>query len=584
MITWQLWGDLAFKLAKDEDKPICLIISQDGYWSRVMIKRALRDERVVELLSRLYIPVRVSAEEWPEVSCFALKFLKVSTGRAGWPMVLWLSPDGEPIMGLTSLALEDDAPERFGFVTHLKLIAQHWRDPSWAEVNQIALERIRQLSDLESMRRAGRLSHDEYMIDYAERWILRVDPVWGGFSSPLKFPLPLILSGILGVWNQLGHRQHLHVVEYSLTQLLRGGLYDHVGGGVWRYSFDEHWSSGCYEKLLLDQAHFTLLLSTLYRITGRRIYREALRATAELICEDFTSAEGGFIARIGLEDHDASVIQRGSFHQASWSQSEVRDSLEPQEAEWFIKSFLSPERATQRETGYQGQRYLPRLAYPLDQQEEAYWRSLRPKLLKVRRERDQLDRSLWRICTDNAVASVALARAALLLDRPDWFNKARETMSWLLAHLWDGSRLCRAYQGSSRTTADGALEDYMSVTWALCEFYKYTEDQADIQMAEVDFDSAHELFRDFSNGGFFHASPQRRRLLPIQEKPTLDGIDLSGNAWSIFALQSLSEATSSSFHRDELLELAERFEGSVSCQTSCAVSLVGAFLRESERH
>ena len=122
----------------------------------------------------------------------------------------------------------------------------------------------------------------------------------------------------------------------------------------------------------------------------------------------------------------------------------------------------------------------------------------------------------------------------------------------------------------------------MSVTWALAEFSKYTGDQSDAQLAEVTFDTAYHLFKDLGGGGFFHASPHRRKLLPLNEKPTLDGIDLSGNAWSILALKSLSEITASSFHRDELYELCERFVGSVSCQTSSVVSLVGSLLRRSQ--
>ena len=581
MMKWLTWGPLVFKRAMAEDKPICLFVTHDGYWSRVQMRRVSRDEQAVSWLTQQYIPVHVNAEEYPEVSNFALEFLKVSSGRAGWPLVLWLTPSGEPIMSLNSLALEDDIPKRFGLITHLRLIARHWRDPAWSETNAPALERIRALSDLESLRRAGALSYEEYMIDYAERWILRVDPVWGGFSSPFKFPLPLILSGLLGVWNQLGHSQHLHVVEYSLQQLLRGGVYDHVGGGVWRYSVDELWSSGCYEKLLIDQAHFTMMLTSLYRITKKRIYGDALRSAAQLICDEFASPDGGFVARIGLEDHDASQLQMGAFHQASWSHDEIRSLLEPQDAEWFIESFLSPTSSSIREDHYDRQRYLPRVDYPLNEEESEYWRQLRVKLLKARKSRHKLDRSPWRVCTDNAVASVALARAALVLDEPSWFQASRDGMTWLREHLWDGLRLWRAYRDRERISVEGCLEDYMSMTWSLAEISTYTNDPHDAHLAEVIFDRAYDLFKDPNGGGFFHAPLERRRLLPIAEKPTLDGVDLSGNAWAMLALKRLTQLTSSPFHRREFTELAERFAGSVSCQTSSVVSVVGALLNRS---
>ena len=581
MINWQTWEALTFKKAQAENKPICLIVTHDGYWSRVMMRRALRHPLFTSLLNEAYVAIQANAEEYPEVSSFALKFLKVSTGRAGWPLVLWLTPTGEPIMGLNSLTLEDEAPQKFGLITHLKIIAEHWRDPAWSDINRPALERIQSLSDFSSMRHAGQLSPDEYMIDYAERWILRVDPIWGGFSSPLKFPLPLVLSGLLGVWNELGHPQHLQVAEYSLGQMLSGGVFDHVGGGIWRYSLDEQWSSGCHEKLLIDQAHFILLLSSLYRVTQRRVYRDALAVTAQLLIEEFASSEGGFIGRIGLEDHDVSKLDRGAFHQASWSHEEVLEALEPIDAEWFMNSFLSPIHTSQRELGHNGQRYLPRLAYPLSDEEARYWKKLRPILFNIRKKRDSLDRSSWRVCVDNAVASVALAQAALILDEPMWFKASQNTLDWLIEELWDGRRLFRAFHGKKRVLSEGCLEDYMSMTWALSELSLYTGDQHKAQLSEVIFDTAFDLFKDMEGKGFFHASPRRRKLLAIKEKPTLDGVDLSGNAWAVFALKRLSELTNSSFHHNEFLELAESFAGSVSCQMSCAVSTVASLLKRS---
>ena len=582
MINLLDWSSLVFKRAQVEDKPICVFVMQDGYWSRVLIKRIFRDNRVISLLEQSYITVRVNAEEYPEVSNFTLKFLKISTGQAGYPLVMWFTPKGIPIMGMTSLSLDDRPPQSFGLITHLKLIARYWRDPAWNETNQLALEEIRHLSEFKSTRRADQLSYEEYMIDYAERWILKVDPIWGGFTSPQKFPLPLVLSGILGVWNELGYAQHLHVVEYSLVQLLKGGVYDHIGGGIWRYSMDEKWSSGCYEKLLIDQAHFTLLLTQLYRITKRRIYRDALRATAELIYRDFVSADGGLITRIGLEDHDESMISRGAFHQASWSNDEIYSTLEIQDAEWFIKSFLSPEALSRRESNHSSHRYVPRITYHLNEQEAKYWERLRPKLLQSRRSRDPLDRSLWRITVDNAIASVALARAAFILDEPAWFRTSRTTIKWIHDELWDGLHLYRGYHDKSRLSTQGCLEDYMSVTWALSEFSAYTGDQSQAQLAEVIFDTAFTRFKDVNRGGFFHVALDRRRLLPIEEKPTLDGVDLSGNAWAILALKRLSELTSSPFHRTELIELAERFFESISCQTSSVVSVVGGLFSKRE--
>ena len=584
MIDWYTWEAISFKKAQADDKPICLIITHDGYWSRVMMRRAIRHPLFISLLKDAYIPIHIEAEEYPEVSSLALKFLKVSTGQAGWPLIIWLTPNGQPIMGLNSLTLEDEDPQRFGLITHLKIIAEHWRDPAWSEINQPALERIQSLSDFKSMKRAGQLAPEEYMIDYAERWILRVDPLWGGFSRPLKFPLPLVLSGLLGVWNELGYPQHFRVAEYSIEQMLKGGIYDHVGGGIWRYSLDEKWSSGCYEKLLIDQAHFMLLLNSLYRITQDRIYRDALEATAQLIMEDFIFEDGGFIARIGLEDHDVSLLDRSAFHQTTWSHEEVKEALDPIDAEWFIKSFLSPDSTSEREMGHKSQRYLPRLAYPLEDEEAQYWKSIKLQLLESRRKRDSLDHSPWRICVDNAVVSVALAQAALILDQASWFKTAQENLEWIIENLWDGRRLYRAYNVKKRSVAEACLEDYMSMTWALAEFSVYAEDEQKAQLSEVIFDTAFDLFKDMSGKGFFHAPPRRRQLLTIQEKPTLDGVDISGNAWAIFALLRLSKLTQSSFHHKELFELAEAFAGNTSCQMSCAVSTVGSLLGQTYKH
>lgn len=581
MIDWLRWGPLIFKRARAEDRPIFLLISTESYWSRVCLRQISKDERVADVLKQSYIAVHLDATEYPDVSQLFLKFIRISTGRAGCPLMMWLRPDGLPLMGASNMPFEDEPPGKFGLITHLKIIAHRWREPRWEDVNEPALERLKRLSNLDDIPLLSYETPEEYMIDYAERWILRVDPNLGGFSSPLKFPLPLVLSGLLGVWDQLGEPQHLHVVEYSLEQMLRGSIYDHIGGGVWRYSAHDHWNSACYEKELTDQCHLILALTSLYQITQLPKYSRAIRSMIRSILREFRDPRGGFVSTVGLEDHDLSR-SKNTFSQHSWSEEEVYELLDAEDAEWFIQSFLAHEVQSKRETEHGGVRRIPRLMYSLDEDEARYWDSIRPRLEVARRQRygGRPHRSSLRVCSHNSLAAVTLMRASVILDEPQWFRIARSTLTWISTGLWDGLRLSRAVRGEHRLSVEACLEDYMSTAWALSELALYVDDSHSAHLAEVIFDQGYERFKDQEGGGFFQASPARRSLLPVHEKPVLDTGDLSGNAWALLALERLYTKTRSSLYQAELVNLADQLAKSAPGQMTSLAGLIASLINQ----
>ena len=574
-LSWLPWAPDSFSRAQHEHKPIFLLLMHDSYWSRVALRRFNQKRAWRGILSTDYIPICAYVEDHPDVNAFFSKFIKISTGSVGWPMLVWLTPTGLPIMGSVYLAFDDDTPHfSVGLTGCLKVIAEHWDDPRWQEVNTRSLSWIRSLSSIHEARSA-RPDHHDWMIEYAGRWLKRLDPDWGGFSGSPKFPLTSVLRGLMGVWNSLGEPACLEAVEYTVEKKLLGGIYDHIGGGIFRYSLDRKWRSSCFEKTLSDNCEFAHVLLSLYRITHDKTYAERLREIIEFLLRDLKLEGQGFISRLGMDDQGFSNLNTSMFHYYSWSQEEVRSILKSDEADWFIRSFSLNQMASPLEDHHASDRRIPRLDYPLTSEEYQYWSSLKLRLYLARKVRSPLHKSQKQICVYNALAIVVLSKSAVVLNEPKWLTCAQQIAHFLCSALWNGHKLYRGYHRRKQSDQEGYLEDYMSLSYALSVLYDCTDDAYFANLSEIIFERGYELFKDQDNGGFYQANKTQRALLPIPEKPLLDGIETSGNAWALLALIKLYHRERSSFYLNEiesLFTLITQAEGLAPGSTSTIVS------------
>ena len=554
---WCSWAPESLSRAQSEHKPIFLLLIHDSYWSRVAQRRFSRPSPLRDLVATSYVPILAHVEDHPEVNAFFAKFIKLSTGTVGWPMLLWLTPTGSPIMGSVYLPFEEKTPYfRVGLFGCLQVIARYWDDPRWRETNAQPMSWINTLSRLDGDRTTP-ATRDAWMSTYASRWIKRFDPYWGGFSGAPKFPLSSVLSGLLGVWNAHGEEACLEVVEYTLEKKLTGGIYDHIGGGIFRYSLDRQWRSSCFEKTLSDNCELAQILLSLYRITEHESYAHTVREIIDALLRDFKKGGQGFIARVGLDDQGVSNLSTSLFHYYSWSQEEARSVLTPDEADWFIQSFSINQMASPLERHHESDRRIPRLDYPLNSEEYAYWSTLRTRLYLARKQRFKIYTSTKQICTYNALAITVLAKAAMILNEPLWLTQAQQVAQFLCSALWDGQRLSRSYHQRQVSQEEGCLEDYMSLSYALSVLYDCTEDLYFANLSELIFERGHALFKDHRCGGYFQAIKHRRELLPVPEKPILDGIETSGNAWALLALMKLYQRERSSFYLSETESLLD---------------------------
>ena len=257
-VDWYRWGAEAFEWAKKEDKPIFLSIGYSTcHWCHVMERESFQSERIAGIMNERFVSVKVDREQRPDVDEIYMKAVQMMTGSGGWPLSVFLTPDGKPFYGGTYFPPKD-AYGRPGFERLLLTIADAWKNrrQELVKSGQMISESLASLTLMPGRKEPSpETLRDAF--DYSQRTF---DSTNGGFGPAPKFPQPANLSMLLGFWHRTGEHKALQMVEQTLGAMAKGGIYDHVGGGFHRYATDARWLVPHFEKMLYDQA----LLSKVY--------------------------------------------------------------------------------------------------------------------------------------------------------------------------------------------------------------------------------------------------------------------------------------------------------------------------------
>ncbi|HEX9118511.1 MAG TPA: thioredoxin domain-containing protein, partial [Anaerolineae bacterium] len=328
-VDWYPWGSEALVRAQAEDKPILLSIGYAAcHWCHVMAHESFEDPETAALMNELYICIKVDREERPDLDAIYMDAVQAMTGQGGWPMTVFLTPDGKPFYGGTYFPPNP----RYGMPSFRQLLAavagawQTRRDELTTHGMRLA-EALGQGGLL----LPGTVQLETGLLDHAvQRLLDTYDRDEGGFGGAPKFPQPMILDFLLQTYRRTNDERVLEAVSFTLTKMARGGIYDHLGGGFHRYSTDAEWLVPHFEKMLYDNAQLAHTYLNAWRITGNATFRRVVEETLDYVLREMTSPEGGFYSS---QDAD-SEGEEGKFF--LWTPAEINELLGEEDGQLFV--------------------------------------------------------------------------------------------------------------------------------------------------------------------------------------------------------------------------------------------------------
>jgi len=565
-VDWYPWGQAALDKARQEDKPIFLSIGYSTcHWCHVMEHESFENEDVARILNEHFVPVKVDREERPDLDRVYMLFVQASTGSGGWPMSVWLTPEGKPFFGGTYFP-PDTRYGRPGFGAILKRLAQAWREDR-AKIEESGSHVLEQLLQYSQQNAGGRGQVGQSALDSAFHAFRRsFDARLGGFGAAPKFPRPSVLNFLLRYGALTKNDEARDMVLVTLRAMAKGGMHDQLGGGFHRYSVDENWFVPHFEKMLYDQAQLAISYLEAYQITGDSQYADVARDIFDYVLRDLKHPEGGFYS---AEDADSAADpaqpnkkSEGAFY--IWSYREIADVLGEQDAAVFCRRFgVEPNGNVQEDP--HGEFAGRNILYEAQDVADESVRRSAAKLLEVRsrRPRPHLDDKIlsgW-----NGLMISAFAKGAQILeksgDAPRYAQAARDARNLLYRHLWReaDSTLLRRYRDGD-AAIEAFLDDYAAVIHALVDLYETAFDAADLSWASQLAERAMALFEDKEGGGFF-SSPANQSDLVLRLKDDYDGAEPSGNSVMALALLRLARVTGRSDFKIAAERTLEAFSG-----------------------
>lgn len=523
-IDWYPWGDEAFAAAQEQDKPMLISIGYSAcHWCHVIAGESFSDREVAAVVNRFFIAVKVDREELPAVDAMYMNACQLITGRGGWPLNVLATPDGHPFFAFTYLP-KDRLMELLAYM------AMSWHDDRAGCVR--AAETV--MVHLEKYAGATTPARPRAVLwdNCYQRLAAGYDRVWGGFGPAPKFPTPQNLLFLLEYHRYTGERQALEMVEHTLRQMYRGGIFDHIGGGWCRYSTDERWLVPHFEKMLYDNALMLCVCAEAYGRTGSALYRTMGERTADWVLRELRSPGGGFFSS---QNADSGGVE-GKYY--LFTPAEVRDVLGNMDGDVFCRTYGITE-----EGNFEGGSIPNLLDTPGFADDTDLLRELRMKLYRHRLERGLPDRDEKVISGWNGLMIAALARAGRVFSREKYLNAAVAGAEFLHENLTDHGRLLRRWRdGEARFPA--ILDDYAACAWALTELAEAGCGTEYLAAARHLVDQAEELFADPVHGGYLLCDKSDEHL-PMRPREVWDGACPSGNAMLLYVLLRLLDQGSS---------------------------------------
>ena len=566
-VDWFPWGAEAFQLAKRLDKPVFLSVGYSTcHWCHVMEHESFQDEEVAALMNKYFVCIKVDREERPDIDNVYMTVTQAMTGSGGWPMTIVMTPEKRPFFAGTYYPKEGRY-NRPGMMQLVPRLGEAWRTQR-EKVLESAEEIIAALKQY-SGGSPGEPMGEAVLHEAFRQQKYRYDRTHGGFGrSPTfrpKFPTPHNLSYLLRYWKRTGNQEALDMVEYTLTRMRIGGMWDHVGFGTHRYSTDQKWLLPHFEKMLYDQAMLSIANVEAYQATGKEKYARTAREIFTYVLRDMTSPEGGFYS---AEDADSEGVE-GKFY--VFKPDEIIEILGEEEGQFFNEIFNIVEggnfveEAARHRTGDSIphlQNELMDLAADFKLTEEELSdrvEAARAKVFEVREKRIHPYKD-DKILTDwNGLMIAAFSKGGRALNDARYTDAAKKAADFVLKELTDDEgRLLKRYRQGGGLPAH--LEDYAFLTWGLLELYEACFDVRYLKEAIRLTDFMLEHFWDEKECGLFITSDEGEKLI-VRSKDIYDGARPSGNSVATLNLLRLGRITANSEYEKKADEIIRAFSG-----------------------
>ncbi len=565
-VDWHPWDDEALERARSEDKPIFLSIGYSAcHWCHVMERESFENERIAALLNRDFVSIKVDREERPDLDeIYMNATLAYNRGQGGWPMSVFLTPDQKPFFAGTYFPPESRWG-RPGFADILEAVAKAWREDR-NRVTEAAEGLTRAVGQIAAVAPAPGGVPRAVVGLAVDALAQAFDRSTGGLlSGPNKFPPSMAMSLMLRAYQPTARTDEprtelLDLVLLTMDHMARGGIYDHLGGGIARYSTDAQWLVPHFEKMLYDQALVAGAALEAFQVTRQPWLADFARGILDYVLADLRSPEGGLYS---ARDADSEGVE-GKFY--VWSKQEVLAVLGRETGEVFC-SFYDVTDAGNWE-GHnilniqRGRDVVARLHGMTEEDLEATLADARKRLLAVRASRvpPHLDDKV--LTSWNGLMIATLARAGRILDDRRYTEAASRAARFVLTSLAADGRLLRTCrQGKAHTP--GYLDDYAFFVEALIELYEATFDFRWLDEAARLTDDMTARFWDDRGGAFFFTAHDAEQLI-VRSKDTRDGAIPSGNSVALMNLLRLAALLDRDDLRDKAARTVQAFAGSIN--------------------
>ncbi len=568
-VDWYAWGDEAFAAAKREGKPIFLSIGYSTcHWCHVMAHESFEDEAVAAVMNQFFISIKVDREQRPDVDSVYMTAVQMMTGSGGWPLSVFLTPEGKPFYGGTYFPPED-VYGRPGFKKLLLAIADAWKEDrkGLIESGEKLTASLKQRSESQ----AGEVAKDVPAKAF-EVLAGTFDSTYGGFGVAPKFPQPMALTMLLGYWYSSGDEKALEMVEKTLNEMADGGIYDHLGGGFHRYSTDGRWLVPHFEKMLYDQALISRAYVEAYRITKNERYGRAAKEVFDYVLRDMTSAGGGFYS---AEDAD-SEGEEGLFY--VWKPKEIEKVLGGEAAKVFNEYYgVTKEGNFEHDSSILHiSKSAAEVAKKFKMTPEEFAKIIgesKRKLFEYRAKRVRPGRDDKIISGWNGLMISSLAAGGAVMGEEKYIDAANSAADLVLEKLRVNGRLMR-YYGKGKAVEKGFLDDYAYMIKGLLDLYEAGFEVRRLVEAKELTEQMIELFAD-EEGGFFLTGSDGEELL-VRSKPGYDGAVPSGNSVAAGALLRLGQMTMDKRFTDEGVKVLRAFSENLGQYPTSLTEMVSA--------
>jgi uncharacterized protein YyaL (SSP411 family) len=460
-VDWYPWGDEAFKRAREEDKPIFLSIGYSAcHWCHVMAHESFENQAIAEIMNRDFINIKVDKEERPDIDSLYMNAVQVLAGNGGWPLTVFLTPDGRPFYGGTYFAPEDRGGMP-GLPAVLNMVATSYRE-NRERIEVISGQLVDIISGIGKISVPGKATKDilDSVYEYSKT---AFDNENGGFGTSPKFPQAIALEFLLRYYHHYGNKDALYMVESTLDKMARGGIYDQAGGGFHRYSVDDKWMVPHFEKMLYDNALLSQIYLDAYKVTHRAEYKRIVEDIIDYVLREMHSPEGGFYSS---QDADSGGVE-GAYY--TWAKKEIGDVLDSDTADYISQYFGITEKGN-----FEGKNILHITGSPRRGWSKTI-ENARKKLLKKREQRVHPGRDEKILASWNGYMLASIAGAAIVFNSDGYKRAAISCGEFIAGSMISSGSLHHVFK-DGKAKVRGQLQDYSSVIAGFLALHEMTLD------------------------------------------------------------------------------------------------------------